>query len=232
MDKQGISQLYQKYSNTKPLSSAIYKTVYFSIICGYLSSGDRITIDGLANLCFASRTPVREAVRQLVQDGILSYDQRFGYFVRIYSEKECLDLFEVLHILQIAAVRIAATTISPSYLMMLEKNVDLCKTDMDDVDFFRLNRDFHMIVAKSTGNTFLAQSIENVYSRLFLFDFAKHPVLNKEVSIAQHKNMIAALRAQDADEAVRVHEEHAKVTGNYRRWALDSELARISEDVL
>lgn len=232
MDRQAIAQLFQEYSSIKPLSSAIYRTVYDSISFGYLSSGDRLSIDGLAALCFASRTPVREAIRQLETDGILTFDQRVGYYVRIYSEKECLDLFEVLHILQTSAVRISAATISQSYLMMLEKNVQQCSPDMPNSEFFLKNRDFHLIIARSTNNSFLADSIENVYSRLFLFDFAKNPVLNKDVSIQQHKNLVDALRRQDQDEAVRLHEEHAKVTGNYRMWALSSCRAAISSNCL
>jgi len=175
---------------------------------------------------------VREAIRQLESDGILTYDQRIGYYVRIYSQKDCLDLFEVLHILQTAAVSIAATTISSSYIAMLEENVRLSEQCKDSAEFFRLNRDFHMIIARSTNNNFLADYIEQVYSRLFLFDFAKNPKLNLEESIKQHKRLIDALSRQNAEEAVRIHTEHAKVTGNYMNWALASQNSKLSSDVL
>lgn len=232
MDKQAISELYKEYCNLKPLSSGIYKTIYASITNGYLNSGDRITIEGLADLCHASRTPVREAVRQLETDEVLAYDQRVGYYVKIYSEKDCLDLFEVLHILQLSAVKLACSTVSESYLTMLENNVNRCTEDMDPVEFFRLNSEFHIIIARSTNNIFLANAIEHLYSKLFLFDFAKHPRLNIPVSIQQHRRLIDALRNQDAQQAILIHEEHAKKTGNYLSWALDSGNATFSRTVL
>lgn len=232
MDRQAISKVYEKNSSVKPLSLAIYNTIYSSIIEGYLNSGDRITIDGLAKLFFTSRTPVREAIHLLRSDGIVDYEQSVGYFIRIYTQKDCLDLFEVLHILQVSAVVSAAESISESYLLMLEKNVTNCHKEMSNKDFFYCNRDFHMIIAKSTNNDFLADTIERVYSRLFLFDFAKNPKLNKEVSIEQHKLLLAALRKHDADEALKIHVEHAKVTGNYQNWALATTDSHYSQDII
>jgi len=232
MDRKGILETYHDFSAIKPISEAIYRTLYTAITRGHLHSGDRITIDGLATLCSASRTPVREAMKQLESNGILTYDQRVGYYVRIYSQKDCLDLFEVLHILQVAAVSVAAKTISPSYLAMLDENVRLCRATEDGAVFFSLNRDFHVIIARSANNAFLAEYIEQIYSRLFLFDFSKNPTLNMPESIDQHRLLVEALRARDSEEAVRIHTHHAKVTGNYFNWALTAQNSAISSDVL
>jgi GntR family transcriptional repressor for pyruvate dehydrogenase complex len=150
----------------------------------------------------------------------------------LYSQKECLDLFEVLHILQVAAVSLAAKTISPSYITLLEENIRRSETAKNPAEYFRLNRDFHMIIARGTNNEALAEYIENVYSRLFLFDFAKNPKMDIPTAIEQHKLLLDAIRKQDENAAVEIHVHHAKVTGNYMNWALYSQNNMISNNVL
>jgi len=232
MDRKAVEILFQDYANMKPISAGIYKAVYESIAKGYLKSGDRVTIDGLAEICHTSRTPVREAVRQLVSKKILSFDPTIGYYVHIYTHKECREMLDVQKILQTAAIRLSADSITPLYIQMLEKNIEKSKNTKDTGELFRLNREFHIIIARSANNDYLVELIKKNYIQLFLYDYAKQPDLNIPQVIRQHEEILEALKNHDADKAVELYLDHSQNYENLLSWSLYAENSEFSKDML
>jgi DNA-binding GntR family transcriptional regulator len=166
----------------------------------------------LARVLRVSRTPVREALRQLTLEGFLTGVARQGLIVTDLSVKDIEEIYTMRAALEGAAARMSAQTISPSELIIIE---DICvqmaaAVEQDDVErFLALNRRFHEFLCSTARNRRLTDQV------LLLYD-AVHPICRVSFadrtrmrrSLQEHEALVAAIRRRDPDEAERLAREH------------------------
>ncbi len=129
------------------------------------------------------------------------------------TRQEMLDTYEVRNVLECLAVRKAAGRITAVQLARLEEKIEeeaeiFALRDLEA--YIEINNAFHRIIAEASGNLVLADSIENYLARTFVymvfferfFDFDTNP------SLEEHKAILAALRAHDEEETVRLMNHH------------------------
>lgn len=155
----------------------------------------------LAEWCEVSRTPIREALTRLEQDGLIARGER-GFVVRARSPEEILDLYETRIVLEAMAARVAATRRSELDLMMMRHTADRLEAmQADDNRTLRdANREFHETVWRASHN----EPLKDLLRRLDLH-VARYPgtTLSQpgrwSESHEQHREIIAAIEKQDAE---------------------------------
>ncbi|MBB97396.1 MAG: GntR family transcriptional regulator [Rhodobacteraceae bacterium] len=189
-----------------------YGKLIDDIKAGRLKPGDRLTETDLAARLGLSRTPVREAIRQLESDGLVTHVPRVGAAVRKLDYREVSELYEMRAVLEGTAARFAARGTSDIELAELVSiNDEMRAVQADVIALQEANRQFHNVLLQAARNRYLVRAVEAVYKTLLILG----PSTMEEASraadaIAEHDRVIAAVRARDeaaAETAMRAHIE-------------------------
>ena len=192
-----------------------YDAIRQMIMLGAVGGGDRITELDLAAELRISRTPVREALRQLVEDRWLEYLPNRGVKVRQWDKKDVRDNFQVRTILEREAARMAAGNISQEaigHLGVLNAQLRAMYTlgTIEAVkQMAQLNLEFHKTIWQSSGNGILNEILLKNINVPTMVNTYKHYDAGKALSsFDEHDGMIACFVARDGEKAMRIMEGH------------------------
>jgi DNA-binding GntR family transcriptional regulator len=190
------------------LAERAYQTLKDAIITGTLRPGELIVERELAHRYQMGKTPIREGLHALQQEGLVEAIPRAGYMVSAITTRDVQELFEVRSILETAAAGLAATSASEEELQRLQESADFKYTHGDWTSykaFLNANTEFHFKVAQASGNERLAQIVlrlvENL-ERLFHLELDLRD--SAEEMVAEHKALVAALIERDPQKARQV----------------------------
>jgi len=187
------------------LREKILESIREAILKGTLKPGERVSEPELAERFGISRTPIREAFRQLESEGYLVVIPRKGAVVASLSERDVIEFYAIKSILEGYAARIAAERMSERDLERLETiNIKLQQiaADGDIKTFFRVHNEFHDLFIKSSGNDKLAELINQLvlkFNRLRLASLSQPGRM--EISVQEHRKIIEAFRKHDGEQA-------------------------------
>lgn len=197
-----------------PLAESAYEKLRNMILTGELPPESAITENSIVDRLAIGKTPVREAMRRLVLEGLLDVTPRLGYTVTAITRSDVEDLFQLRVINEVAAAQLAADRLDEAAFARL---TELSRTGYNPEDresmlrYIRVNTEFHDIIARASGNARLAALIDRMMqeSRRFI----QIAILSDEHGhnvIEQHAAIVAALRSRDMDAiaaTVRLHVE-------------------------
>ncbi len=190
-----------------------YARLVADIRAGTLRPGDRLTETDVADRLGISRTPVREAIRQLESDGLVAHVPRLGVVVRQLDYAEITELYEMRAVLEGTAARFAARAASDVELAELEAINGEMHQAPDARTLYEANRQFHTVLLNAARNRFLVKSVDAVQKTLLILGpSTMEESVRAAEAIAEHDRIIAALRDRDgtaAEAAMRVHIEAA-----------------------
>jgi DNA-binding GntR family transcriptional regulator len=187
-----------------------YERMKQAILMGELEAGQPLIETALAQAYEVSRTPIREALTRLEQDGLVLRSDR-GLIVRERSQEEILDIYETRIVLEATAARVAATRRSQIDILNLKRIADrleALKTD-DENAMASGNRDFHKVVWRASHN----EPLIDLLGRLDLH-LARYPATTLsqpgrwEAANKEHRELIEAVEQQDAVRAADVATAH------------------------
>lgn len=182
-----------------------------------LKPGDWIKAQDIASALQVSRTPVREALSRLEQEGFVRRDGGWGYIVSSVTLRDARELYKVREALEVEAVREAVGQVKAGDLDAMDallRKADQARA-RKKVKTFRLNtRAFHGAIARLANNTLLARMLQEIEHKVQLFGamvFEKHMSRMDEV-IEENRAILAALSERnigEAEAAVRRHVRRA-----------------------
>ena len=187
------------------LREKILETIRDAILKGSLKPGERVSEPDLAERFGISRTPIREAFRQLESEGYLEVIPRKGAVVASLSERDIEEFYAIKILLEGFAARMAAENLAAKDIERLETINERLKQiakDGDVKNFFRVHNEFHEVFIKAAGNEKLYEMINQLvmrFKRLRLASLA-HPG-RMEISVEEHRNMIEAFKQRDGERA-------------------------------
>ncbi len=205
-----------------------YQHIQRKILCGELPAGHVISENTLAREIGMSRTPIREAIRQLDQEGVLKQVPRYGTVVQRLSRRDLTELYELREALEPFAVAQAAGRVRPEDLRLLEKLCDeikaiadamqKAKRDTPDVAMMRrlLSADlgFHLVLLRSSGNRRMMKIVGD--SRLLTGIFGTpRQAHHLDVILATHRfhlRILKAVRTGDAEKASTAMATHIRAS--------------------
>ncbi len=220
----------QKYSN-EPLREMVLMTLRRAILLGRLRPGERLMEIHLSELLGVSRTPVREAIRQLETEGLVIMVPRHGAYVNSITEKSVLDVLEVRRALEGLAASRASRRITAEELSKLkvayekyERLVDSGNATPEEI--VEADIEFHEIILLATENDKLISIMNNLADQLcrYRYEYIKESE-NHTTIIGEHRLIYKALEEQNEDEAVRMTQVHVDSQAD----AVIRQLKRISE---
>jgi len=187
------------------LREKILETIRDAILKGTLKPGERVSEPDLAERFGISRTPIREAFRQLESEGYLQVIPRKGAVVASLSERDIEEFYAIKIILEGFAARMAAEKLSDKDIERLEainEKLKLIAKEGDVKTFFRVHNEFHEVFIKAAGNEKLYEMINQLvmrFKRLRLASLSQPGRM--EISVEEHRNMIQAFKKHDGDRA-------------------------------
>ncbi len=193
-----------------------YQYIKEAIIGFQLKPDQRLVAADLATALNASRTPIREALSRLEQEGFVARAGGWGYVVRGMQLSDLLDLFRVREALELAAIAEAMPNLDPATIVQMQKTLDKAsKTRALPGKFVALNRSFHNQIVSKTRNELLRYMLAFISDRVQMTGVMTvqfHAQRMSEI-LQENQAILRALAAGDvaaAQEAARVHIQQAR----------------------
>lgn len=185
------------------------------IIDGELEPGQRLVEDRLAAELGISRTPLREALHRLEQEGLLQKRSAGGYVLRPFDAEEVEEAVQVRALLEARVAALAARRAGPDQVEALRANLTGFREAAargDVVRLAELNTEFHLLLRAAGGSLLLARLLDEIEGVVERIIRALVPLREAgEWSDEDHARIVAAVVAGDAEgaaEAMRVHVLH------------------------
>lgn len=195
-----------------PLRDVVFKTLRQEILTGELKPGERLMEIHLANRLGVSRTPIREAIRMLELEGLVTMIPRRGAEVANITEKNLRDVLEVRRVLDALAVSLACEHITEEEKEQLRMAcIAFAKaTETKNVTTIaRADVALHDIIIKAAGNDRLAQIVGNLGEQMYRYRFEYIKDESTHASLVEEHRIIyeSIVRGdrQTAAEAVKMH---------------------------
>jgi DNA-binding GntR family transcriptional regulator len=192
------------------LAEAVFRTLRQALRSGAYNPGERLREDDVARSLEVSRTPVREALNRLMAIGFIEPAAGRGLIVRSLGTSEVLELYVMREILEGASARLAAQHASAPEIDALVHLEDLFEAKMTEpAEMARINRLFHEAIFRSAKNRYLDGALEELQDGIALLRPTTFTSPSRPVPAAkEHRMIIAAIAARDADGAERAARQH------------------------
>ncbi len=187
------------------LREKILETIRDAILKGQLKPGEKVAEPELAERFGISRTPIREAFRQLESEGYLTVIPRKGAVVTSLSERAVEEFYAIKSILEGYAARMAVENLTEKDMEKLEainERLAQLAQEGDIKNFFKTHNEFHELFIKAAENEKLMELINQLmlkFNRLRLASLALPGRM--EISVQEHKKIIEAFRSKDGERA-------------------------------
>lgn len=212
-----------------PLRDVVFNTLRQAILIGELKPGERLMEIHLADKLGVSRTPVREAIRRLELEGLVTMIPRRGAEVAQITEKSMSDVLEVRRTLDALCAELACDRITEDSLAALKKACDhfeQCVDTRNAKDIAQADVSLHDIIVQATGNQRLIQMVHNLSEQMYRYRFeyikdsSQHETLVKEHRIIYQS--IVDKDRETAAAAAKLHIDNQK-KAIIRQIRLDTE---------
>ncbi|MGI9585191.1 MAG: GntR family transcriptional regulator [Acidimicrobiia bacterium] len=193
--------------------AAVADMLRSEILQGRIPPGTRLLQNEIAENFETSTTPVREALRQLVAEGLLDGDAHRGVTVHQTSSMELSHIYELRLALEPIAMKATAQTITEDDLSAAEDLVDQMDEEDDPARWIELNASFHRLLADSSGRPLLASIVDNLrnLSSLYIAE-SLNQVDRRQRANREHRDLVDSLRSHDIDQAVEAEQSHLEHT--------------------
>lgn len=199
------------------LREKILETIREAILKGDLKPGEKVAEPELAERFGISRTPIREAFRQLESEGYLTVIPRKGAVVAALSERDVQEFYAIKSILEGYAAELAAKKLSDKDLAKLEAINDKLKEIAEEGDvkaFYRVHNEFHETFLKAADNSKLYELIQQLGMKFSRLRMASLSVSGRmEISVAEHDKLLDAFRRHDSKSAENLVKKTAAIGG-------------------
>ena len=190
--------MFKRVPDIQPrLADDVYEQILSAVVTGQFAPGERLIQEKIAEEMNISRTPVREALLRLEQEGILELSGRKGFAIRWVSEQEVQDLYAAREAIEGYTAYWLAANRTPIRLAAVEAKVDAeqAQETRDLEAEFKLNRDIHRTIVEQTGNKILLGMFDSIWGRgisLWLFAATRANQAPPEPEI--HRTLLETIR--------------------------------------
>ncbi len=209
--------LQVKMDEFLPLRDVVFNTLRQAILTGELKPGERLMEIHLANRLGVSRTPIREAIRKLELEGLVTMIPRRGAEVAQITEKSMSDVLEVRRAMDALCAELACERITEEGLAQLKDACGQFERAVHTRDVKKIAQadvELHDIILQATGNKRLIQLVNNLSEQMYRYrfeyikDFSQHERL-----VEEHRIIYESLLSKDKEracEAAKIHIDNQK----------------------
>lgn len=180
-----------------------------AITTGVLRANQPLPQDEIATQLRVSHIPVREALRQLQSEGLVTYQANRGATVTSHSAEEIREIYEIRAILETAAIRSATPLLDAGQLNRAEAALDAAEAAIDGPTWGSLDVDFHKLIYNLDGRPRLRELIEGLLRRVDRYWLSHGLMLKHRAEFeSEHRALLEAMRGRNADRAAELLERH------------------------
>lgn len=204
--------LFDQRKENRSLTSIIFEKVREDILNGRYATGDKIVEAKLAEELGVSRTPVREALKQLELDGLVESLPNRGVIVKGITDQDIEDIYTIRLAIEGIAARWSVERIDPEEIDQLKEIYDLMEfyASKGDVEkSFELNTRFHETLFKATKSRYLEHVLKDF--QLFIKSTRSESLKSEgrlDRALAEHRLILDAYLNQDVDAAIEAITNH------------------------
>lgn len=195
-----------------PISTNLFSELQRDILTGKLAPGQKLTEQTICKEYKVSRTPVREALRQLETEGLVENILNRGSFVIGLSQQDFEDMFELRKAYEIQAVKWAIERITDDEMEALEETFEFMEfyTLRNDVDkMLTINAGFHQIIYETSHNRMLRQLLSS-YQTYFKYRLQEDIYADDYLTtvLEEHRMIFKAFTEKDVEAGAEAMEKH------------------------
>jgi len=180
----------------------VLETLRQSIRDGRYAPGERMRETEVATSLGVSRTPVREAFRQLQADGLLTMEPWRGVVVAQMDQQQMVELYAMRQVLEGTAAGLAARHAAGSQIDALRDLLDASENETDVDTLADLNRQFHQSIYAAAHNRFLLKALHALRDSMALLPSTTYALPERPASaLAEHRDILNAIEKHDQEKA-------------------------------
>lgn len=204
-------------NDLRPIREIVLYEIRNAIFDGKVKQGDRLIENHIAESMGVSRTPVREALRQLEIEGLAINVPRKGTLVKGISKEDAIEIYDIREVLEGLVARLACLHITRIEIRRLNEIIDVMQSSInndDEIEYNKVHNEYNEILLNASKNKRLVERLENIYE--YLKSLRKISLLTKErrqEALKEHKDIVKAIEIGDeeiAEKVARVHVYNAK----------------------
>ena len=197
-----------------PLRDVVFQTLRAAILKGELEPGERLMEIHLANKLGVSRTPIREAIRMLEQEGLAVTIPRRGAHVAKMTEKDLQDVLEIRDVLDELAAANACKRMKDGDYEKLEEAMAVFESAISSGNvraIVEADEAFHNVIYEAADNPKLMQIVQNLKEQMYRFryEYVKD-AKNYDTLVEEHSKIADGLRRRDIDFVKNIMHTHLK----------------------
>lgn len=195
-----------------PLRDVVFNTLREAILRGDLVPGERLMELQLAAKLGVSRTPIREAIRMLEQEGLAITIPRKGAIVAGMTEKDMQDVLEIREALEELSVQVACDKITDEEIAELQKNMKNFEHSLKSGDLKKMAHadvEFHDVIYRATDNPKLINMLNNLREQMYRYrvEYLKNPQ-NHEQLLHEHEAIYKGIVEKDKSAVTEMIRKH------------------------
>lgn len=198
----------------RTLAEQVYQYLRSEIMGERVAPGSELSEVAIAEALGISRGPVREAMGRLRAEGLVEVRPRRGAVVASLTRKEFLEAYQVRIALEVLAIREGVAKRTPEAVVAIEELMTAMEkaAAKDEDEFFALNRKLHRAFCELSGNETLLNIYDRLIARMVRYSHRSARLRGDLVSSTkEHRAIVEALKAGDAEGAARLMEEHINI---------------------
>jgi DNA-binding GntR family transcriptional regulator len=200
--------------DTVPISEHVYRVIRDAICEGRFPPYTRLVQNQIAEQLDVSRTPVRDSLLRLSQEGLIDSVGARGYVVRKLTPNEILDVYDVRLILEAKAADLALDHLTVGdFERIRQLQTEIALPEAHPSDYFELNRQFHAALIAPCSNALLKQLIEEIWnlpiSRLIFRQYVSSWA-SIDKMVEEHQAILDAAVAGDRERYLALVAEHMR----------------------
>ena len=199
-------------SNNQSLEMQVFTYIEDGILSGKYKSGQQLTELGLTKEIGVSRTPIRSALHRLSEEGLVELTPNRRVVVLGVTKDDVVDTYKIRMRLEGLASRLCTELIDEEKMSKLCEVVELSEfyiAKQNHEKIKELDTEFHHIIYEASANRMLAKILGDLHKKIKVYRKASLSFGERvEKSIAEHREILEAIKKGDADEAERLTSLH------------------------
>lgn len=190
----------------KSMEQVVYETIKMAILAREIAPGTQLVENTISDKLKVSRTPIRNAIKKLQEEGLVTMVPNRGAFVMQPTRAEIMQAFEFRTELECMAVPLALQHVTKQDIVELQEMMigeREAYKEKDILTYIKINKAFHLFLAKRTGNKFLIETLDtllrkiNIY--LILYGVFNYVSLDEVTNLQDHERMVAFIEQKEGE---------------------------------
>lgn len=219
-----LPSVFGELSSRRTMTDVVYEQLKVAIVELRIPPGEPLREADIAQSLSVSKTPVRESLGRLEQDGLVELNSFRSAVVTDYTARDLQEIYELQEIIEVAAARSAAESMSDKALTDLGRIASECErlaAEGGGPELVRLISEFDIVVFEEVRNTRIRAILDNLAAHLARIGRLTTEIPGRiEASVNEHAQIYTAIKRRDPEKAERLMREHICSVRDDQRRAL------------